>query len=283
MWGESLDSIDHREQRDLLLRGSGFLCASTSILALLLHMYGVVSMSIFMVYGFLPGMGMLAFLSLLARSYDRFLFWHRLVTGLWTGFLATIVYDVYRVPYVLMGMPIFNVFSVFGSMITGQPPDTSVSDVVGWAYHFSNGVTIGIMYALVAGRAWWFYAVIWGLLLETAMVSSPYPLAFGIPVDFAFVTVSMTAHIAYGTALGLLIRRYMKQTPHEIMRMVNRFQADLRKGRAISRSSSRFIASLKFRDDEGRSWTLDSNSCVWQYLEGGQWKQGDPPKLLRRA
>src|SRR5947209_4903223 len=81
------------------------------------------------------------------------------------------------------------VFLRFGAMILGQPIDqpsySLAAHLLGWAYHFSNGITFGIMYLALIGdsrrRAWW-WGIILAVGLELVMLFTPYPGTFGIKV-----------------------------------------------------------------------------------------------------
>jgi hypothetical protein len=42
--------------------------------------------------------------------------------------------------------------------------------------------------------------------LELGMLFTPYPNVFGINVTSSFVVVTLTAHLVFGAALGLLTR-----------------------------------------------------------------------------
>jgi hypothetical protein len=83
------------------------------------------------------------------------------------GLVAALAYDLFRLPFVfahelgieriLPPLQLFKVFPRFGAMILGQPVEQPVYSVlaqlVGWAYHFSNGLTFGIMYMALVGDA----------------------------------------------------------------------------------------------------------------------------------
>ena len=108
----------------------------------------------------------------------------------------------------------FIVFPRFGAMILGEPIEQTTyslsAQLVGWLYHFSNGATFGAMYMAIVGhvtkRGW-----IWGMLMaagiELAMLVTPYPSFFGIPLTATtFVIVTLTAHLIFGAIMGLSSR-----------------------------------------------------------------------------
>ena len=116
-------------------------------------------------------------------------------------------------------MNLFKVFPRFGLMILGEPAGTPPSwpaHAIGWAYHFSNGATFGVMYVALLGEAArraWGWGVLWAVGLELGMLLTPYPAVFGIHVATAFVVVTLLAHLVFGAVLGLLARRMARLWP----------------------------------------------------------------------
>ncbi len=81
---------------------------------------------------------------------------------------------------------------------------------VGWGYHFSNGVTFGIMYVALIGEGSqrnWRWAVAMAVGLELGMLLTPYTRFFDIPMTSTFVIVTLVAHTIFGTAMGLFTKR----------------------------------------------------------------------------
>lgn len=52
----------------------------------------------------------------------------------------------------------------------------------------------------------WLWAVLLATGLELAMLLTPYPQFFAIPVTGLFVAVTLTAHLVFGVALGLVTK-----------------------------------------------------------------------------
>ena len=107
-------------------------------------------------------------------------------------------------------LPLFKVFPRFGAMILGEPFDATTTDsqftltahLVGWVYHFSNGITFGVMYMALVGdasRRSWLWAVLFATGLELAMLFTPYTTFFGIHMTtrFVIVTFSRTRSLAW--------------------------------------------------------------------------------------
>jgi hypothetical protein len=147
-----------------------------------------------------------------------------LLLGAGTGLLAAVAYDLFRVPFVwahqwhlegiVPALNLFKVFPRFGALILGEPMEQAAysmgAQTLGWAYHFSNGATFGLMYVAMIGapeRRHWSWAVLMALGLEAGMLLTPYPAFFGIHIGPAFLAATLCAHLIFGAALGWLVRR----------------------------------------------------------------------------
>lgn len=204
-----------------------FFLAATSIWCLLAEFYGLCSMRTFTFWILIPATALLALIT--AMDYfrgDRRLF-RAVILGAIGGFLAAVAYDLFRLPFVVgaadhvgpswLRLPLFKVFPRFGALILGQPFDPTTTDaqftlaahLVGWLYHFSNGVTFGVMYMAMIGdavRRSWLWAILLAAGLELALLFTPYTTFFGITPAALFVVVTLTAHIIFGVAMGLYTR-----------------------------------------------------------------------------
>src|SRR5690242_4051291 len=174
-----------------------FTLASSSILCLLADFYRVCSMRSFTLYIFVPCMLALAALALFDVCNATGQLGRAILLGLIGGLCAAVAYDVFRLPFVFAkewhltrfvpSLALFKVFPRFGAMILGQPMEQSAYSVgalaTGWAYHFSNGATFGIMYLALVGKVenrHWGWAVLMAIALEVGMLLSPYPQVFQI-------------------------------------------------------------------------------------------------------
>jgi hypothetical protein len=200
-----------------------FFLAATSIWCLLVEMYGLCSMRLFTFWVLIPATVALYALAIWDRNRGDGTLWRGVIIGSLAGLLAAIAYDIFRLPFVFSTawgltdivpqMPLFKVFPRFGAMILDQPLEQATyplsAHVVGWIYHFSNGITFGVMYVALIGqpvrRSWW-----WGVLLATgiemALLISPYGKFFGITVTALFVAVTLSAHLIFGGVMGWTTR-----------------------------------------------------------------------------
>jgi hypothetical protein len=202
-----------------------FVLAASSIWCLLAEFYGLCSMRAFTLWIGIPATLALAGLAVwdAARAGDHRL--ARLVAlGCAAGLLAAFAYDAFRLPFVfarpwgvdalLPSLPLYKVFPRFGAMILGQPVEQPAyswsAQLIGWAYHFSNGITFGVMYVAAAGeprRRHWLWAVLMAVGIEAGMLLSPYPRFFGIDPGAAFIAVTLAAHAIFGVVMGVTARR----------------------------------------------------------------------------
>jgi hypothetical protein len=200
-----------------------FLLAATSIWCLLADFYGFCPMRTFTLAILLPASVALIGLAIADRLWGPRMLWRGVMIGAVAGFLAACAYDVFRIPFVVaaidkvgpewLRLPLFKVFPRFGAMILGQPFDPTATDsqftltahLLGWVYHFSNGITFGVMYMALVGdatRRSWLWAVLFATGLELAMLVTPYTGFFGIHMTARFVIVTFAAHAVFGVAMG---------------------------------------------------------------------------------
>ena len=186
-----------------------FVLGSFSVGTLLIYFYGLMPMRQAVLWLLLPSVLLIALLAIWARVQGQTELYQRIVAGCWAGALATLFYDIVRVPIVWNGLPVFKAISYFGTVILEQPSPTVLSEAVGWTYHFSNGVGFGMMYAAMVSKPRWWTAVAWGLTLELAMLLTPYAEVFGYKVNSKFLSITIGAHVVYGLALWFALRYWL--------------------------------------------------------------------------
>lgn len=202
------------KKNERILGVIAILASLTAIITLLVGSMMIVPMPVFAKNILIPGMVILGFVTVMALRCCSQL-GKAIIIGALAGFVATIGLDIVRLSGVSLGlMP--NLPPMFGSMMTGLPPETSASVTIGYIHHFLNGITFGIIYAVIFGRIRWFVGVGYGLFVELGMMISP-PMVmmagfFGLKMGYSILVVSLIAHIVFGAVLGLLVQRY---TPYE--------------------------------------------------------------------
>jgi len=186
------------------------LVGATSIASLLLYFYGVFDMQRGVHLLLLPAMALLVLMVLWGRWTGRQVLYNRIVVGLWAGALATLMYDLVREPIAWSGIPVFKAISYFGTVIINTPHPTLISEIIGWAYHLSNGMGFGLMYAMLVPAPRWWTATLWGLVLEGAMLLTPYAEIFGYRVSPPFLAITIGSHIVYGLTLWAALRYWLR-------------------------------------------------------------------------
>lgn len=130
--------------------------------------------------------------------------------GCWGGLAGTIGYDVVRIPMHLIGYRVFAPISAYGVWLLEANRSSAWTEMTGWAYHFSNGLTFGLMYALWMGRRHWAWGLLWGLALESIVLSTPFARIFHMQGNYPAIAIAYGAHLAYGLPLGLVVWRWQE-------------------------------------------------------------------------
>jgi len=201
-----------------------FLLSATSIGCLLAEFYGLCPMRFFTLAVLTPATALLIVMAVLDACLGDRRLCRAVIIGAGAGLIAAVAYDLFRLPFVFARpwhlsavvppMNLFKVFPRFGAMILGESVEQNhysiTAQTVGWAYHFSNGITFGVMYNALIGDARirsWKWAIVMAVGLEMGMLLTPYPRFFGITVNLTFIIVTLTAHEIFGAAMGLLTKR----------------------------------------------------------------------------
>lgn len=192
--------------------------ASLSFACLLGEFYGAWKMKPFACFVLVPAIIALAWLALAWRKSGddgKRALSTLIVEGAMGGLFAAVVYDLYRLPFVLNGFPLFKVFPEFGRMLLGASEPNWLVQTLGWSYHFSNGAALGIMFTMMCGwsskRVLFWGAAAWALTIEAILLCTPYRNFFSIAMPFpTFLILTATAHLLFGLALGWYLTRRLK-------------------------------------------------------------------------
>jgi hypothetical protein len=179
--------------------------ASTSIFALLADLYGVASMRRFFWTITVPSLVGLVIIGL-TRSPQLAELQKRIRVGVFGGVIGTIGYDLIRLPFAVGGSRVFVPIDTYGILITGADMSSSVTSTMGWLFHLSNGVTFGIMYAVVGARRHWLWGVAWGLMLETAVFLTPFKDRYVLAGQLGVAVIAYAGHVLYGWPLGKFVQ-----------------------------------------------------------------------------
>jgi len=132
--------------------------------------------------------------------------------GLLAGILATLGLEVVReIGFRLGGMP-GEMPQLMGVLMLDRfaMGPNWLSNLVGWAYHFWNGASFGLIYSLLLGRPPAWSGVVFGVLIGVGLMVSPVVVAMGVGIfgsqfGIGFPITVILAHTAFGLILGRFI------------------------------------------------------------------------------
>ena len=190
----------------------GVAMASTSGAAIIAHTFLDISMRFTAGAIVLPSAVILTGILLLAQNREaRF---HEFARLLWIGaawgLAATLAYDLVR-PALMAAFGLdfdpYKAMGLFGQLATGRPEGDVVGLVVGWGYHFWNGISFGMMYALVLPRGGLTSGLVWALILQGLMMAVYPSFLEARLADPGFLMSGIVGHGLWGLLLGWGVRR----------------------------------------------------------------------------
>jgi len=165
----------------------------------------------------LPSIIVWVAITIIARVTKRDRLYNRLVVGAWTGAAATGFLDAIRITGFHLGFMPGDMPRMFGVLImdkmaTGPTP---LSDFIGSLYHYWVGACFGLTLTLIGGKVRWWWGLVWGLIIEIGMMTTPPMVVamdtgyFGSKFGPGLLITSLLAHIAFGIVMGLLVEKYV--------------------------------------------------------------------------
>jgi len=188
-----------------------FLLGGTSVASLLAWVMGVASFSTTFLLVTLPGqVGLVAMALAIRRRAPEVR--TLLVAGLLGGLMGTLAYDLVRVPFVMAGFRVLAPIDSYGVLAAGAQTSSAWTGLLGWSFHFANGIGFGIAYAMLAPRRAWTWGIAWGLLLETVTIVTPFATTYGLVggrsgTNWFAIGIAYAAHVPYGAAVGIAVQR----------------------------------------------------------------------------
>lgn len=182
---------------------------------------GMPAMPTLVRFALLPSLALLLVVWVAAwvKGYERLV--NRIEAGVWVGFFATAALDAFRLASFQFGLLPGNLPRMFGVLIFDRMAlgPSAASDLVGSLYHYWVSASFGIAYTLLLGRTRWWGGLIWGLVIEVGMMTTPpmvvamgtgyFGLAAGNGLLNGVFIGSLVPHISYGIVLGVLLERYV--------------------------------------------------------------------------
>lgn len=185
-----------------------FLAALTSGASLLLKVYGEVEMFISVPFIVVPcSIGLLLFWWLGKKSrYEDIAV--AISIGVIGGLFSTFAYDLVRLPFHLFGYLVFATNSTYGMWVSDALVATRLTEVTGWIYHFSNGISFSIMYAVFMRGRHWIFAIAYAFALESIAIYSQFGQVFALTGNYSMISIAYLAHIAYALPIGIMVQNW---------------------------------------------------------------------------
>jgi hypothetical protein len=131
--------------------------------------------------------------------------------GLAAGAVATVALEAIRLPSFWLGFMPGNLPRLMGVLLLDQlaAGPSLKSDMAGWAYHFWNGASFGLIHVLAFGTCRRWVGAAFGVLLGFGFMFSPVVSSLGVGflgLEFSrgFPVIVTVADAAFGLALGWL-------------------------------------------------------------------------------
>lgn len=226
--------IEPVQAKELGLTIVAIIASGVAVNFLIFGTLGLVNVIDYRNYALIPSVVIIAAIAIYGHFVAKRLS-NRLITGIWVGAVSTFALEVIRIPgyLYLHWLPGDDMVMLPGMLLTGmasslmeimqmmqasggvmQPPIDVIT--AGTLYHFWNGATFGAVYAMFMGKGRWYYGLLWGFITHLGMMLAPWlvmmfgPLGVSYLQGYNIFTISLLAHTAYGSALGIGVQRFVK-------------------------------------------------------------------------
>ena len=204
-----------KEFKKLLFSIVVLLAAGVSPNIYVISQAGYANLSDLAVSYLIPAIAVVAAVFIISRYTGLKDFSKLIQNGFLAGIVGTVGLEIVReIGYHLGGMP-GDMPKLLGVLLLNrfaQGPD-ALSNILGWSYHFWNGVSFGIIYSIVFGRGRKWLGILYAVIIGIGFMMSPAAIAlgvgrFGIDFGWGFPVTVLLAHIIFGFILGRLIYKW---------------------------------------------------------------------------
>jgi hypothetical protein len=231
------ETVQKKNNKELGLTIIVIILSGASASLLLLPPLGIIPYATFRDIAIIPSVVIIFAIGILARSkFPRLT--NRLFVGMAAGTIASFALEAIRIPAYMFAkwMPMDSMISLPGLLLTekitalsqakqvimqsGVPMNlyTAPMDafLAGGLWHFWNGATFGIIYALLIGKGKWWYGMVWAVIIEMVMMVAPYLIImvgpFGIQYKdgYNIFIITLIAHVLFGAVLGIIVQKWKK-------------------------------------------------------------------------
>ncbi len=183
---------------------------------------GIAGLSTLTMQFLIPSVILIFIITLITQILNYHDLRKQILHGILAGLAATMGLELIReTGFRLGGMP-GDMPKLMGVMMLNRfalGPDFW-SNLEGWSYHFWNGSAFGIIFSLLFGKTKIIWAVIYAVLIGIGFMVSPVPKALGIGLfgfqfkdGYQFILTVLLAHIAFGSLLGLVLKKLNNDLP----------------------------------------------------------------------
>jgi len=189
------------------LRFAIWLLSFSSIFCLLGFLYKIIPMQRSGMYILIPSLVCITVLWWYAYKKGHSDIHLAMKVGFWGGILGILGYDLIRLPLHFLGLNPLTPIRSYGMYLTNTQHSSLGSDLVGFLYHFSNGITFAWIYTLIALRRsrWW--GVAWGIVLELFAYLTVFGVVYHLKGNPTPFLIGLGAHVFYGYPLGWLAEK----------------------------------------------------------------------------
>lgn len=155
--------------------------------------------------------------TLIYAHYRNRVLLNRFVVGYLGGIVGTAVIHIFMIAGIALGM-MPNLIYVLGNLALGHGMVATPSIhalTMGLVYHYLlDGAAWGAVYALVIGKAHWWYGAFFGTAVWAALMVSPVFYALRLPELAAqrgalLIAMMLVAHFVYGGIIGYAVYRFV--------------------------------------------------------------------------
>lgn len=196
----------------MIIRAFIVLLASVGPLAFPLAQLGYASLHDLALVAVLPSVAALVVVWSHARHAGRPDIARIVSRGAFSGAAATLALEAVRYSGFRLGFMPGNLPQLMGVLILDRFAlgPSAWSDLAGFAYHFWNGAAFGIVFvALTRGQSITL-AILSGIAIGLGFLVSPVVQSLGVGLfgrefGWHFAATALTAHVAFGVTMGLLL------------------------------------------------------------------------------
>ncbi len=202
---KTLLELNIYEQNKVLCRWVCLICGMLPVTAIAFHVMGLFYLQnsypfVILFYG------VLAFFSIQSQELRR-----RILVGWMSGIIAVTLYDLSRIPFMMMG------WEDFIPRIGGWLTHTDENFALGYLWRYVGnggglGITFFMMLHFMKSRRWILKGALFGLAvcacLDFTLLVSPQSETLMFPISTLTIIGGTVGHLVYGITLGLLAKTY---------------------------------------------------------------------------